>query len=129
MAVAVKNLSIPQGAAFRIAFRKNTKSGVTLTPVSLAGKKARMYFRRTLSDSEEPMVKLVSDTGLPEYTTSGFLTIEPSGDTGRVDVFLGATLTHLLSTSGVWNLELYTTSDDVERLIGGSFELLRDATR
>lgn len=125
---ASKKLTIDQGTTYRIAFRKNTKSGVTLTPVSLAGKKARMYFKRTLTD-ETPMLKLVSDTGDPDYTTSGNLVIEAGADTGRVDVYIGATLTHLLTSSGVWNLELYTTADDVERLIGGTFELSRDATR
>lgn len=127
---ATKKLSIDQGTTFRIGFRKNTRATPTgpLVPVSIAGKKARMYFKRTLTD-ETPMLKLVSDTGDPAYTTSGFLTIEPSADTGRVDVYIGASLTHLLSSSGVWNLELYTSSDDVERLIGGTFELSRDATR
>lgn len=125
---ASKNITVDQGTVFRIGFRKNTMVGNVKTPFSLAGLKARMWFKRTLVD-ETPMLKLTSDTGDPNYSTSGNLVIEPGGDTGRVDVYIGATLTDQLTSSGVWNLELYSGADDVERLIGGKFELSRDATR
>jgi len=127
MTLATKKLEIKQGTTYRIAFRKNTKVGTVLTPVSLAGKKARMKLRRNLGDVQA-MVTLVSDTGLPTWSTSGNLVIENAGDIGRVDVYIGATLTDLLTSSGVWDLELYTTSDDVEALIGGAFTLVRQAT-
>ncbi len=127
---ASRKLTIDQGATFRIAFRKNTRANPTapLVPFSLAGKNARIYFKRVLTDVT-PMLKLTSDTGSPDYTTSGNLVIEAGGDTGRVDVYIGASLTAQLATSGVWNLEIYSSQDDVERLIGGTFELNRDATR
>jgi hypothetical protein len=131
---ATRNLTIVQGTKFQLGFRKSVavvgQMGPVNTPVALTGLQARAHFRRTYAD-EYPMLILQSDPGSVGYSTSGYLTVEPLGDTGVIQMFIGSSLTSRLDSSGVWSLELYYPANPEldETLVSGNFNLVREATR
>jgi len=120
MAAAKINLTIEKGARYFKTFIWKDKSK---TAISLAGYSARMQIRSSVTT---PTFEIELTT------TNGRIQLEPSGETGRIDLILGASLTDALTIdSGVYDLELYNQgdSDDVNRLIEGVVTIIEGVTR
>jgi hypothetical protein len=120
MSAAKRNLTIEKGAKYTKTFvwRDSAKS-----PIDISGLQARMQIRETLT----------SDAFAVELTTiNGRIVLEAGGETGRIDLILGATITDAITiTSGVFDFELYNDSDpdDVNRLIEGVVSIVSGVTR
>lgn len=114
------NLTVEKGARYFKTFIWRDKSKVA---ISLAGLSARMQIREQL-ESTGFEIEL--------STTNGRIQLEPSAETGRIDLILGATLTDaLVITSGVFDLEIYdqTDPDNVNRLMEGVVSIVEGVTR
>jgi len=120
MAAVEKDLLIEQGATFRHTFFRRDADKVA---ISLAGYEARMQIRESID----------SDTVLEEFTTAnGRITIEAGSETGRIDLYVGATDTEaMVWVSGVYDLELVETADpeNVIRIVKGGFTVDPEVTR
>lgn len=84
----------------------------------LTGFTARMQVRRTIE----------STTALIELTTenSGIIIV---GIEGKITVFMSASQTSELSSSGVYDIEIIDAGGSVSRLIEGTFTLSLEVTR
>lgn len=80
---------------------------------------ARMQIRRTI-DSSTVMIELTTENGGIEFT-------DPSA--GELTVRMTAEQTADLTSSGVYDLEIINDTDEVSRLIQGSFTLNLEVTR
>ena len=120
MAAAKINLTIEKGAKYLKTFIWKDRDR---NPISLASYAARMQIRQTISAST-PEIELTTDNGR--------IDLEPGGETGRIDLLLGATETDALGiNAGVFDLELYNPadSDDVYRLMEGVVTIKEGVTR
>ena len=96
-------------------------TGNTFEPFSLTGYSARMQVRRTID----------SDTFLLNLTTqNGALVINPvPGDVNKILINISAATTASVTTSGVYDLEIISTTNIVSRVLQGSFTLSPEVTR
>lgn len=118
-------LEIQQGATFRCTVEWREANG---TPITMAGRSARMHFRRRVAD-EAPLLSLTS-------AALGGLTIHPAGAIGDLAVYISATATTTLPAikvekPGVWDIELFDPNDvtEVTRLAEGTFIVTPEVTR
>lgn len=115
------DLIIEKGAKKEIIINYKDSGG---NPISLASYKCRMQSRATIS-STEVIFQVTTDPG------DGII-LEPGAETGRIDVFIGASITDdIVETNGVYDIELYNPGDpdDVIRLLEGFIEFKEQVTR
>jgi len=113
---ATFHLKIEQGSTLRLDILYKDESG---DPVDLNGYVARMQLRRRIDD-EEPVLELT--------TGNGRLTL--GGADGTVEINVNASDTEGLdATEGVYDLELVSGAGIVDKLLRGTFEIIREVTR
>jgi hypothetical protein len=115
MPASTYNLSIEQGATFRLALVWKDSEG---DPVDLTGYTARMQIRPAVA-STEVLLSLTSGSGI----TLG-------GATGAVNVLATAAQTAAIdSKKGVYDLELQSADGTVTRLLQGVVIVSPEVTR
>lgn len=96
-------------------------TGNTFEPFDLTGYTARMQVRRTI-DSANFLLSL--------STENGSLTINPiEGQTNAIYIDVSASVTASVSTSGVYDLEIISSTGTVTRVLQGVFNLSPEVTR
>lgn len=104
----------PQGTTFRRTLTYTLDN----TPIDLSGYSARLQVREA-HYSTEPLVSLISGSGI----TIG-------GSAGTIDILINS-----LATSGlpagthVYDLEIISPSNNVDRLVEGNFTVTPEVTR
>jgi hypothetical protein len=115
MAAQIYNMSIEQGATFRLGVVWKDSDEV---PIDLTGYTARMQIR--------PFV-LSQDVLLGLNTENGGITL---GEDGQMTILATAEQTEVIgSKKGVYDLELESADGTVTRLIMGSVAISREVTR
>ena len=130
MIAGVYNITIEQGSTFgRLISVEQPDlvadpTGQTFVNYSLVAHTARMQIRRTV-DSATSMISLT--------TENGRITINPniSGNTknNEISLLITAADTATLTTSGVYDLEIISSSGTVSKVIRGDVTLIPEVTR
>lgn len=130
MIAGVYNLTIEQGSTFGrlISVEQpdlvTDPTGQTFVNYSLVAHTARMQIRRTV-DSATSMISLT--------TENGRITINPniSGNTknNEISLLITAADTATLTTSGVYDLEIISSSGTVSKVVRGDVTLIPEVTR
>lgn len=130
MIAGVYNLTIEQGSTFgRLISVEQPDlvadpTGQTFVNYSLVAHTARMQIRRTV-DSATSMISLT--------TENGRITINPniSGNTrnNEISLLITAADTATLTTSGVYDLEIISSSGTVSKVVRGDVTLIPEVTR
>lgn len=114
MSAGAYNFICEQGTTFaRTLFVKDS----TDTLRDLSTYSGRMHVRRRIDDTAT-LVELT--------TTNGRMTLNANGE---IYLSLSPTETSAITDSGVYDLELEDSSGNVERLIEGTFTLIKEVTR
>lgn len=114
-------LTIDQGARFYKKFLWRDKA--SLVPIDLTGYKAHMQVRET-AESDHALLTLSTES----ITKDGSITL--GGATGTIELEVVATNTAAIDwKNAVYDLELFTTDDDVIRLIEGPVLVSKETTR
>jgi hypothetical protein len=114
MTPGLVNFVCPQGSTFRRTLTYTLDN----LPIDLSGYSSRLQVREAYY-SEEPIVSLVSGSG-----------ITISGSAGIIDLFISATDTAALPAGPhVYDLEIISPSNIVDRLIEGTFNVTPEVTR
>lgn len=96
-------------------------TGNTFEPFDLTGYAARMQVRRTI-DSANFLLNLT--------TENGALTINPNEDfNNQIYIDISASVTASVTTSGVYDLEIISSTGAVSRVLQGVFNLSPEVTR
>jgi hypothetical protein len=96
-------------------------TGNTFEPFDLTGYTARMQVRRTI-DSANFLLNLT--------TENGALTINPSEESNnQIYIDVSASVTASVSTSGVYDIEIISSTGTVSRVLQGVFNLSPEVTR
>lgn len=130
MIAGVYNITIEQGSTFgRLISVEQPDlvadpTGQTFVNYSLVAHTARMQIRRTV-DSATSMISLT--------TENGRITINPniSGNTknNEISLLITAADTATLTTSGVYDLEIISSSGTVSKVVRGDVTLIPEVTR
>ena len=130
MIAGVYNITIEQGSTFGrlISVEQpdlvTDPTGQTFVNYSLVAHTARMQIRRTV-DSATSMISLT--------TENGRITINPNivGNTknNEISLLITAADTATLTTSGVYDLEIISSSGTVSKVIRGDVTLIPEVTR
>ena len=116
MTAALHDIVIEQGATFRLSLVWKDSLAV---PVNLTGYTARMQVRRAYGDSV---------TQLNLTTENGSITL--GGSAGTIEVVAAATMTDdIVARTGVYDLELASSSGVVTRLVEGKVTIKPEVTR
>jgi len=124
MLAGIYNMTCQQGATFArtLTLRYPDPESPAIDPVYLlwnfTGYTARMQVRRTLQ-STTPMISLTTENGR----------ITLGGVTGVIELLISATDTAQITSSGVYDLEIISSSGVVSRVIQGDFILSEEVTR
>jgi hypothetical protein len=114
MTPGLVNFVCPQGSTFR----RTLTYSLDEVPVDLSGYSSRLQVRQAYY-SEDPVVSLVSGSGI----TLG-------GSAGTIDILISASVTSEFPTgTHVYDLEIVSPSDIVDRLIEGTFNVTPEVTR
>jgi Na+/serine symporter len=114
MTPGLVNFVCPQGSTFR----RTLTYSLDEIPVDLTGYSSRLQVREAYY-SENPIISLVSGSG-----------ITISGSAGTIDILISASVTSELPTGiHVYDLEIVSPSDIVDRLIEGTFNVTPEVTR
>jgi Na+/serine symporter len=114
MTPGLVNFVCPQGSTFR----RTLTYTLDEVPVNLAGYSSRLQVREAYY-STDPVVSLVSGSGI----TMG-------GSAGTIDILISASVTSQFPTgTHVYDLEIVSPSNIVDRLIEGTFNVTPEVTR
>jgi hypothetical protein len=114
MTPGLVNFVCPQGSTFR----RTLTYSLDEIPVDLTGYSSRLQVREA-HYSENPIISLVSGNGL-----------SIGGSAGTIDIFISASVTSEFPTgTHVYDLEIVSPSDIVDRLIEGTFNVTPEVTR
>jgi hypothetical protein len=114
MTPGLVNFVCPQGSTFR----RTLTYSLDEVPIDLSGYSSRLQVREA-HYSENPIISLVSGSGI----TIG-------GSAGTIDIFISASVTSEFPTgTHVYDLEIVSPSDIVDRLIEGTFNVTPEVTR
>lgn len=114
MTPGLVNFVCPQGSTFR----RTLTYTLDEVPVNLTGYSSRLQVREAYY-SEDPIVSLVSGSGI----TMG-------GSAGTIDILISASVTSSFPTGvHVYDLEIVSPSNLVDRLIEGTFNVTPEVTR
>lgn len=124
MLSGIYNITCEQGATFirliEIEYPHPTEPDVYLD-FDLSGYSARMQIRRTI-DSSTTMVSLDSDS-------LGGIEMQPGGIVNAMRITMTDAQTASITSDGVYDLEIVAPTDEVSRVIRGTFTLSREVTR
>ena len=116
MGAATYHFKFEQGSTVAVDILYKDDSG---DPINLNGYVARMQLRRRVDD-EEPLLEL--------STGNGRLIL--GGEEGTVQINVNASDTEGLdAVEGVYDLELVSGAGIVDKLLRGTFEIIREVTR
>lgn len=124
MLAGIYNITCQQGSTFsRTLTMKypdplSPVSDPTYLPWNFTGYTARMQVRRTV----ESTTTLISLT-----TENGRITL--GGPTGIIELLITAADTAALTSSGVYDLEIISSTGVVDRILQGDFTLSQEVTR
>jgi hypothetical protein len=114
MTPGLVNFVCPQGSTFRRTLTYTLDN----IPIDLSGYSSRLQVRQAYY-SDDPIVSLVSGSGI----TIG-------GSAGTIDLFISASTTSAFPTgTHVYDLEIVSPSNIVDRLIEGTFNVTPEVTR
>ena len=114
MTPGLVNFVCPQGSTFRRTLTYTLDN----LPVNLSGYSSRLQVRQAYY-SDNPIVSLVSGSGI----TIG-------GSAGTIDILMSASVTSGFPTgTHVYDLEIISPSNLVDRLIEGTFNVTPEVTR
>jgi Na+/serine symporter len=114
MTPGLVNFVCPQGSTFR----RTLTYTLDEVPVDLSGYSSRLQIREAYY-STDPIVSLVSGSGI----TMG-------GSAGTIDILISASVTSEFPTgTHVYDLEIVSPSNIVDRLIEGTFNVTPEVTR
>ena len=114
MTPGLVNFVCPQGSTFR----RTLTYTLDEVPVNLTGYSSRLQVREAYY-STNPVVSLVSGSGI----TMG-------GSAGTIDILISASVTSQFPTgTHVYDLEIVSPSNIVDRLIEGTFNVTPEVTR
>ena len=114
MTPGLVNFVCPQGSTFR----RTLTYTLDEVPVDLTGYSSRLQVREAYY-SEDPVVSLVSGSGI----TIG-------GSAGTIDILISASVTSEFPTgTHVYDLEIISPSNTVDRLVEGTFNVTPEVTR
>jgi Na+/serine symporter len=114
MTPGLVNFVCPQGSTFR----RTLTYTLDEVPVNLTGYSSRLQVREAYY-STDPVVSLVSGSGI----TMG-------GSAGTIDILISASVTSQFPTgTHVYDLEIISPSNIVDRLIEGTFNVTPEVTR
>ena len=114
MTPGLVNFVCPQGSTFRRTLTYTLDN----IPIDLTGYSSRLQVREAYY-STDPVVSLVSGSGI----TMG-------GSAGTIDILISASTTSGFPTGvHVYDLEIISPSNDVDRLIEGTFNVTPEVTR
>jgi hypothetical protein len=115
------NMTCDQGSTFLRTFVVQYQDEIDPTvfhPYDLAGYTARMHIRRDV-ESTEILASLT--------TENGKITIDEAD--GAVVVSMTAEQTSAITRSGVYDIEIISPSQEVHKIVRGSFNLNLEVTR
>lgn len=121
MIAGTYNILCEQGTTFTRVLEIQTPDPLDPTvfdPYNLAGHTARMQVRRTM-DSSTAMITLTTENG----------GIALDVDDGKITLSMTDEQTAALTSSGVYDLEIIDGSENVSRVIQGTFTLSLEVTR
>jgi len=124
MLAGIYNITCQQGSTFTRTITLNypdplsPPSDPTYLPWNLTGYTARMQVRRTI-DSSTVLLNLT--------TGGGGITL--GGSSGVIEIYISAANTATLASSGVYDLEIISTTGVVDRILQGNFTLSQEVTR
>jgi hypothetical protein len=110
------DIQIQKGANFRLNVQARNSDRSVKT---LVGYQARLKVRKNYGDIDPP---LASGT-----TEDGVITINGPGGVIMINIPASTTLAYTW-TSGVWDLEVYTSVTDVDRIVEGFASLSPEVT-
>lgn len=114
MTPGLVNFVCPQGSTFRRTLTYTLDD----LPVDLSGYSSRLQVREAYY-SEDPIVSLVSGSG-----------ITVGGSAGTIDILISASVTSEFPTgTHVYDLEIVSPSNIVDRLIEGTFNVTPEVTK
>jgi hypothetical protein len=114
MTPGLVNFVCPQGSTFR----RTLTYTLDELPVDLTGYSSRLQVREAYY-SEDPIVSLVSGSG-----------ITVGGSAGTIDILISASVTSEFPTgTHVYDLEIVSPSNIVDRLIEGTFNVTPEVTK
>ena len=114
MTPGLVNFVCPQGSTFRRTLTYTLDN----LPINLSGYSSRLQVRQAYY-SEDPIISLVSGSGI----TIG-------GSAGTIDILIAASATSAFPTGvHVYDLEIVSPSNIVDRLIEGTFNVTPEVTR
>jgi hypothetical protein len=124
MLAGTYNITCQQGATFsrfitmRYPDPASPPSDPTYLLYDLSGYEARMHVRRTV-DSSTTLIELSTDDG----------SIVLGGEDGTIELTISAEDTALLTSSGVYDLEIISDTGVVSRVLQGAWRLSQEVTR
>jgi hypothetical protein len=114
MTPGLVNFVCPQGSTFR----RTLTYSLDNVPIDLSGYSSRLQVRQAYY-SEDPIISLVSGSG-----------ITVGGSAGTIDILISASVTSNFPTgTHVYDLEIVSPSNVVDRLIEGTFNVTPEVTR
>jgi Na+/serine symporter len=114
MTPGLVNFVCPQGSTFRRTLTYTLDN----LPVNLSGYSSRLQVRQAYY-SDDPIISLVSGSGI----TIG-------GSAGTIDILIAASATSAFPAGNhVYDLEIVSPSNIVDRLIEGTFNVTPEVTR
>ncbi|CAB4156831.1 hypothetical protein UFOVP658_179 [uncultured Caudovirales phage] len=123
MIAGIYNLFIEQGASFTRLIEIEYPDPDDLTvmiPYDMTSFSASMQIRRTI-DSATPQITLTNSNSRIE--------IQPGGTENAIRLNLSAADTRLLTSDGVYDLEIADPSGNVQRILRGTVTLSLEVTR
>jgi len=126
MIAGTYNMTIEQGSTFGrlISVEQpdlaTDPTGATFEPFLLNGYTARMQIRRNV-DSSTAMLSLT--------TENGGITINPGTEDNEIKLSITATNTALLTSDGVYDLEIIDPLGEVSKVIRGTVTVIPEVTR
>lgn len=123
MIAGIYNLFIEQGATFTRLIEieyPDPLDTTTMLPFDLSGFSASMQIRRTI-DSSTPQITLTDANGRIE--------MQPGGVENSMRLQLTPADTEMLTSDGVYDIEIQDSSGNIQRILKGSVTLSPQVTR
>ena len=115
MTPGLVNFVCPQGSTFRRTLTYTLDN----VPINLSGYSSRLQVRQAYY-SDDPIISLVSGSG----------GITMGGSAGTIDILIAASATSTFPAGNhVYDLEIVSPSNIVDRLIEGTFNVTPEVTR
>lgn len=93
-------------------------------PWDLTGYRARMQIRKYI-ESAQPIATLTTENAATFRITLG----DPTPTDGKISLFIRAEDTKNITTSGIYDIEIISPTNEVDRILEGEFVLSQEVTR